>query len=284
LRRVNMNTVEPKAGKCAPGETPYSSYVQTEALHKLQVLVSDSPAERAFLTNVQISELYWVLIGHELRTAQQFLRGDQVAAANHVLRRVVSHSEALNANWRSLSWLTPAELMPILRGIFENHGKDTALQGWSFREMAFLFGLKDRELLQHFEVQPHRMSQLAETLEKPSLYDDVLAAMARAGAPIPRSCLERDFSEKYIPRPEVEAVWQEIYVKNDPADSWRTMAELLGDIAVEYTNWKYLHLMATRRTFGGRPAYHGVDAIQWLMPTMSEFPFPEVWAARGLVN
>ncbi|NEI54115.1 tryptophan 2,3-dioxygenase [Rhizobium leguminosarum] len=266
------------------GHTPYSRYVQTEVLHTLQEFVSDSPAEPAFLANVQISEIYWALITRELVAAQTELRHDRIAATNRILQRIVSHMEAFNANWRSLSWLTPAELMPILKGLSAKHGKDTALQGWTFREMTFLLGVKDRPSLEHFEPQPQRHLQLTERLNSPSLYDDILAALARDGKPIPGNYLKHDYAKAYKPSKEIEAIWAEIYRRDDPADQWRSLAELLADIAVEFTNWKYLHLMATRRTFGSRPAYHGVDAIQWLLPTMEEVPFPEVWTARGLVS
>lgn len=278
---MNETVMNPQAA--GDGHTPYSRYVQTEVLHTLQDLVSDSPAEPAFLANVQISEIYWALITRELLTAQAELRSDNVPAANRVLRRIVSHMEAFNANWRSLSWLTPAELMPILKGLSAKHGKDTALQGWTFREMVFLLGVKDRPSLEHFEPQPHRHKQLAERLNSPSLYDDILAALARDGKPVPPQYLTPNYAAAYVPSKGIEEIWADIYRKDDPADAWRTLAELLADIAVEFTNWKYLHLMATRRTFGSRPAYHGVDAIQWLLPTMEEIPFPEVWTARGMV-
>ncbi|VTZ59331.1 tryptophan 2,3-dioxygenase family protein [Sinorhizobium medicae] len=279
---MNETVMNPQAAN--DGHTPYSRYVQTEVLHTLQDLVSDSPAEPAFLANVQISEIYWALITRELLTAQAELRDDNVPATNRVLRRIVSHMEAFNANWRSLSWLTPAELMPILKGLSAKHGKDTALQGWTFREMVFLLGVKDRPSLEHFEPQPHRLKQLNERLNSPSLYDDILAALARNGKPVPPQYLTPNYAAAYVPSKDIEEIWADIYRKDDPADAWRTLAELLADIAVEFTNWKYLHLMATRRTFGSRPAYHGVDAIQWLLPTMEEIPFPEVWTARGMVS
>ncbi|MDX0970653.1 tryptophan 2,3-dioxygenase [Sinorhizobium medicae] len=279
---MNETVMNPQAAN--DGHTPYSRYVQTEVLHTLQDLVSDSPAEPAFLANVQISEIYWALITRELLTAQAELRDDNVPATNRVLRRIVSHMEAFNANWRSLSWLTPAELMPILKGLSAKHGKDTALQGWTFREMVFLLGVKDRPSLEHFEPQPHRLKQLNERLNAPSLYDDILAALARNGKPVPPQYLTPNYAAAYVPSKDIEEIWADIYRKDDPADAWRTLAELLADIAVEFTNWKYLHLMATRRTFGSRPAYHGVDAIQWLLPTMEEIPFPEVWTARGMVS
>ncbi|MDI7864832.1 tryptophan 2,3-dioxygenase family protein [Rhizobiaceae bacterium n13] len=278
-----MNEIGLKPEGRELGHTPYSKYVQTEALHTLQEFVSDSPAEPAFLANVQISEIYWALIVRELVSAQAELRRDRVAATNRILRRIVSHMEAFNANWRSLSWLTPAELMPILKGLAQKHGKDTALQGWTFREMVFLLGVKDRPSLEHFEPQPLRLKQLQDRLNAPSLYDDVLAALARAGKPVPRSHLQPSYAAPYVHDGAVEAIWAEIYSMDDPTDPWRDLAELLADIAVEFTNWKYLHLMATRRTFGGRPAYHGEDAIQWLLPTMDEIPFPEVWTARSKV-
>jgi tryptophan 2,3-dioxygenase len=279
-----MNEDQPSFGVCPAGETPYSAYLQTEVLHSLQKLTSDSPAERAFMVNAQIGELYWALVVHELQAAQLELRRDSVPAANRILARTVTHLQAMNANWKSLSSLTPAELMPILRGIASTYGKDSSLQGWAFRHMAFLFGIKQRQALEYFKPQPHRLRQLSDALVAPSIYDDVLAALKRSGASIPQELLDRDLAEPYVPSAEVVAVWQVIYSEDDPADPWRTMAELLADIAVEFTNWKYLHLMATRRTFGGRPTHYAEDAIAWLLPTMGEIPFPEVWSARATVG
>jgi hypothetical protein len=51
-------------------QTPYSSYLCSEVLHTLQMPLSDSPAEPAFMVNAQVMELYFGLIVHEVRTAQ----------------------------------------------------------------------------------------------------------------------------------------------------------------------------------------------------------------------
>lgn len=266
------------------GSTPYSKYVQTDKLHSLQALVSDSPAEMAFLVNVQIMELYWALTVHELQTAQANLRSDNVGEANRTLTRIISHMKASNATWGSLSWMTPSDLMPILMGLAATHGRDTALQGWTYRHMVYLLGIKAREPLVHFEPQPFRFEQLEAALNAPSLYDDVLGALRRSGAAIPETAVKRDFSIPYVPLAEVERAWLDIYFSNDPSDPWLVLAEKLTDVAVEFTNWKYLHLLATRRTFGRRPAYHGVDAVEWLTPTMDEVPFPELWNARSRIT
>ena len=94
--------------------------------------------------------------------------------------------------------------MPILKGLSARHGKDTALQGWAFREMVFLLGVKDRPSLEHFEPQPHRFKQLSERLSSPSLYDDILAALARDGKPIPPKYLAPDCAAPYVPSKEIE--------------------------------------------------------------------------------
>lgn len=268
----------------ASGSTPYSSYVQTEQLHSLQALVSDSPVEMAFLVNVQIMELYWALTVHELQNAQANLRADNVPEANRTLTRIVSHMKASNATWGSLSWMTPSDLLPILMGLAATHGRDTALQGWTYRHMVYLLGIKSAEQLVYFEPQPVRYRQLETALKAPSLYDEVLRALRRSGADVPEAVAERDFAIPYEPSEAVDRVWLDIYSRDDPADPWRALAENLTDIAVEFTNWKYLHLLATRRTFGRRPAYHGVDAVDWLTPTMEEIPFPELWNARSSVG
>jgi tryptophan 2,3-dioxygenase len=58
----------------------------------------------------------------------------------------------------------------------------------------------------------------------------------------------------------------------------------MADIAEEFTTWKYRHLMATRRTIGNRSAYFGTPAVSWLLPTLQEIPFPELFSARAFIG
>ena len=172
-------------------QTPYSAWLQTEILHTLQQTVSDHPGEYAFLINAQVQELYWALIVREMQAAQARLREDNLVEAHEALLRVAGHHEPLNATWRSLSWITPSDLMPILAAVGATHGRDTALQGWTYRHMVYLFGIKQEQHLAHFEPQPHRFEQLQKALNEPSLYDDVLAFLSRRGFKIPAEVLRR---------------------------------------------------------------------------------------------
>ncbi|MCY1392640.1 Tryptophan 2,3-dioxygenase [compost metagenome] len=266
------------------GQTPYSAWMQTDALHSLQRTVSDHPGEHAWIAHVQVSELYWMLIIKELQTAQRQLRADDLPLAQRTLLRVVEHQGVIDAAWRSIAWMSPNDLMTILSRAGATYGKDTALQGWTYRHMVYLLGIKQAVHLQHFKPQPERWAQLEKALAEPSLYDDVLAYLSRRGMDVPTALLERDLSEPYPPSKEIEQVWRNIYLSPNAHSELQQLGETLADIAEGFSNWKYRHLMATRRTFGARPAYFGTEGIAWLAPTLDEMPFPELWSARTFIG
>ncbi|WCM49197.1 tryptophan 2,3-dioxygenase family protein [Pseudomonas sp. WJP1] len=266
------------------GQTPYSAWMQTDVLHSLQNPVSDHPGEHAWIAHVQVSELYWMLIVKELQTAQRQLRANNLGLAWRTLLRVVAHQEVLAANWRSIDWMTPNDLMAILSRAAATYGKDTALQGWTYRHMVYLLGIKQAEHLEHFTVQPERLAQLQQALVEPSLYDDLLAYFSRIGMAVPKAVLERDLSAPYVPSPAVEQLWRDIYAGPDINLQLQQIGETLADIAEGFSDWKYRHLMATRRTFGARPAYFGTEGVAWLVPTLDEIPFPELWSARTFIG
>jgi len=266
------------------GQTPYSAWMQTDALHSLQRTVSDHPGEHAWIAHVQVSEIYWMLIIEEIHTAQRQLRADRLADAQRTLQRVVAHHAPLQAIWRSIAWMTPNDLLAILSRAVATHGKDTALQGWTYRQMVYLLGIKDAAHLQHFLPQPQRWAQLRQVLDEPSLYDDVLGYLQRAGMAIPPDVIERDVSQPYLPSKAVEQVWRQIYATPDQHAELQQLGETLADIGEEFNQWKFRHLMATRRTFGARPAYFGTEGVAWLAPTLDELPFPELWSARTFIG
>ena len=279
-----QNTEHPAPAGTAAGQTPYSAWMQTDTLHSLQRTVSDHPGEHAWIVHVQVSELYWMLIIKEIQTAQAFLRADNLPQAWRTLLRVVAHQAPLDAIWRSIDWMTPNDLLAILSRAVATHGKDTALQGWTYRHMVYLLGIKQAEHLQHFEPQPHRREQLGKALAEPSLYDDVLAFLRRRGMNVPAELLARDLSAPYNPSKEVEQVWRQIYADPNANIELQQLGETLADIAEGFCNWKFRHLMATRRTFGARPAYFGTEGVAWLAPSMDEIPFPELWSARTFIG
>jgi tryptophan 2,3-dioxygenase len=101
---------------------------------------------------------------------------------------------------------------------------------------------------------------------------------------VPAEVLERDAKLPYLPNPQVEQVWRDIYAEPTRNADLQRLGETLADIAEGFMNWKFRHLMATRRTFGRRPAYFGTEGVAWLAPTLDEFPFPELWSSRTFIG
>jgi len=246
----------------AAGHTPYSAWLQTDALHSLQRPVSDHPGEYGFIIAAQVSELYWMLIIRELQAAQGHLRAEDLGATLRALQRAIAHHAPLNATWRSIAWMTPNDLLAILSRVGEAHGKDTALQGWTYRHMVYLLGIKQREHLQHFVPQPERWAMLNRALSAPSLYDDVLAYLSRAGLAIPGALLDRDLAEPYVPHRQVEQAWRDIYASPEDNAGLVQLGETLADLAEAFTDWKYRHLIISHHRHGsGRSWYPPLSRI-----------------------
>ncbi|GAA3022402.1 tryptophan 2,3-dioxygenase [Streptosporangium longisporum] len=254
--------------------TPYDDYVGTAALHRLQRTVTDVPEELAFLVTTQVMELYFGLLRSEWLLAQRQLDDDDVAAATLTIKRTVRHFEALNAAWASLSWMTPAQFNSFRDALGEGSGFQSAL----YRHVEFLLGNKSEVLTRPHRRNPEAYRELTEALHRPSLYDSVLALLARQGYAIPASVLERDLSAEYEPSGEVEAAWVEVY-----AGPLAPLAEALTDLAEQFSDWRYRHLMAVRRSMGAKPGSGGSSGLSWLERSMRREIFPELWTARTLM-
>jgi len=161
------------------GRVPYDAYVRASTLHSLQHTLSDDPGERSFLVVSQVMELYFGMVRFELREAQRLLREDRddaVWAALAPLRRAALHLEGLNASWRALRWMTPADFNRFRDLLGEGSGFQSAM----YRRMEFALGLKMASLIRPFRRQPSLYTELVEELRAPSLWDEVIALLAGA--------------------------------------------------------------------------------------------------------
>lgn len=256
--------------------TPYDTYVAAEVLHGLQRTVTEVPEELAFLVTTQIMELYFGLIRSEWRLAQRMLDEDRVTEATAVLTRSVRYFEGLNASWGALSWLTPAQFNSFRDALGEASGFQSAM----YRHLEFLLGNKSEPLTRPHRRSPEVYRELIEALNAPSLYDTVLALLARRGFAIAQ---DHDLSAEYVPDPAVEAAWVEIYAAGGPGEELRTLAETLTDVSERFSDWRYRHLMAVRRSMGAKPGSGGSSGLTWLQRSLSRDVFPELWSARTVM-
>ncbi len=172
---------------------PYDAYVHASTLHRLQQPLSDDPGEMSFLMVSQIMELYFGLTCHELRDTSRLLRADRVWEALAPLRRAALHLEALNAAWRGLRWMTPADFNRFRNLLGEGSGFQSAM----YRHLEFLLGLRDPALIRPFRRQTEVYAELTAALATPSVWDEVIALLARHGHDLPAELLERDVATEH---------------------------------------------------------------------------------------
>ncbi|MFE1427587.1 tryptophan 2,3-dioxygenase family protein [Streptomyces fungicidicus] len=260
------------------GTTPYEDYVKADVLTHLQHTLSDDPGEMVFLVTTQVMELWFTVIVHEWETAAKALRQDDVPVAVDALKRSVRELEALNASWKPLSGLTPAQFNSYRAALGEGSGFQSAM----YRRLEFLLGDKSASMLVPHRGAPRVHAELEKALHEPSLYDEVLRFLARRGHPVPEDVLRRDVSLRYEPSAEVEAVWTAVY-SGDGRDEVARLGEALTDVAELVWRWRNDHLVATRRAMGAKAGTGGSAGVAWLEKRARKNVFPELWTARSYV-
>jgi tryptophan 2,3-dioxygenase len=261
------------------GRVPYDTYVHASTLHSLQQPLTDDPGEMSFLMVSQIMELYFGLICAELREAQRLVRADDVWGSLEPLRRAELHLVGLNAAWRGLGWMSPADFNRFRDQLGEGSGFQSAM----YRQLEFLFGLKNAAMIRPFRRDEQTYSQLDRALRAPSLWDDVIALLARQGRPIARSLIDRDPAGEHQPHSDVEAAWVQIYRTGGPGDPMRMLGEALIAVSERFGDWRYEHVKAVQRTMGAKVGSGGSAGLAYLQRSMARTVFPELWSARTVI-
>ncbi|MGW3623842.1 tryptophan 2,3-dioxygenase family protein [Streptomyces sp. NPDC000880] len=261
------------------GTTPYEDYVQADVLTHLQKPLSDDPGEMVFLVTTQVMELWFTVIVHEWETAARALREDDLPVALAALKRSTYELESLNASWKPLAHLTPAQFNAYRSALGEGSGFQSAM----YRRMEFLLGEKSASMLVPHRGAPRVHAELEKALQQPSLYDEVLRLLARRGLPVPSSVLDRDLSQKYEPSEEIEEIWAAVYGGADQDTELVRLGEALTDVGELVWRWRNDHLVATRRAMGSKAGTGGSAGVAWLEKRARKNVFPELWTARSHV-
>jgi tryptophan 2,3-dioxygenase len=255
--------------------TPFVQYQESDVLLSLQNPQSGQHDEMAFLMSGQLMELMFKLADHELREAQRRIRADDVTGALQPLRRAARVQEVLVKMWDLVGTITPNQFLA-----FRDHlGTSSGFQSYAYRHLEFTLGNKVKAMLKPHRGSPRAHAALQAALEAPSLYDDVLALLARRGHAIPAEHLERDLAAPYEPHAAVEAAWLAVY--REPESDLYALAEALVDVADLYKQWRYRHLVTVERVMGSKPGTGGTSGVTWLRRIAQHEFFPELWHVRG---
>jgi len=236
--------------------------------------------ELLFIIQHQTSELWLKLMMHELRSARDLIRADQPQPALKRFARVKAIQVTLTEQWSVLATLTPSEYAEFRSFLATGSG----FQSWQYRTVEFLLGNKNPDMLRVFEHDAEVHAGLAAALHEPSVYDEVLAWLARGGHPVPLEVLERDWSQPYTSHEGVVEVLAAIY--SDPASHWGVyeMCEELVDIEDNFQTWRFRHLTTVERIIGSKPGTGGSSGVPFLRRALDLTFFPELYEVRSRIQ
>jgi tryptophan 2,3-dioxygenase len=257
-------------------KTTYGSYLDLERLLGAQHPISGHHDEMLFVIIHQTKELWLKQIVHELRFSRRLVREDRLVEVHKSLSRVSRIQTVMTLSWDILSTLTPTDYSSFRYVL----GGSSGFQSAQFREFEYLLGIKDGGHLR-FQAEgsaPYRA--LLDALERPSLWDEANAALARAGMSLPREALERDWSRPYVAKSEVEAAWAEVYRNTEGWWPFYQLAEKLVDIDDALATWRHKHVLTVERIIGLKRGTGGTAGVGYLQTTVAKRAFPELWSLR----
>jgi tryptophan 2,3-dioxygenase len=261
------------------GEMTYPDHLRLDQLLGAQARLSDSHHEWMFIALHQTAELWMKLLITELDAAQRAIRADDLGSASATLARCAKVLELMVKAWDVLATLTPQQFLEF-RGAL---GTSSGFQSYQYRTLEFLLGNKRAVLLEPHRHRPEVFAELQQRLAQASLYDTVIALVAKRGLPIAASLLARDVSREKPYDASLEAAWLAIYRETDQYRELFELGERLVELEAQFRVWRFHHVTTVERVIGFKQGTGGTAGVAYLREMLNAAFFPELWRVRTLL-
>ena len=278
----NQRPLEPGLELDLRNRLSYGGYLQLDQLLSAQKPLSDPPHhdEMLFIIQHQTSELWMKLIVHELRAALAHLQRDELNPCLKILARVKQIQRQLFEQWAVLETLTPSEYMEFRHVL----GPASGFQSLQYRLVEFLLGNKNAEMTAVFAHAPVQQQILRDALNAPSLYDEFLRYLARAGHAIPADCIERDWSQPHRFNAALIPAFRRIYEHADQFWADYHLCEQLVDVEESFQLWRFRHMKTVERIIGHKRGTGGSSGAAFLQKALELTFFPELLEVRTVIG
>ncbi len=254
----------------------YSEYLNLEQILFAQDTMSEEHDETLFIIIHQVTELWMKLIIHEINSAIKDIRADNFRESFKKLARVTNIQRQIIAAWDVLSTMTPSDYLKFREAL----GNASGFQSYQNRMMEFSLGYKTTHALKIYEKDPIIHAKLKKQIMSPSIYDEVIRAVDRAGFNIDKEVLERDVMEKYVPNPSVKEAFKQIYLNTEDYFELYEMLEKLVDVEDLYSQWRFRHMKTVERIIGFKKGTGGSSGVNYLKRVIDDYFFEELWELR----
>ncbi|WP_028104159.1 tryptophan 2,3-dioxygenase [Pseudoduganella violaceinigra] len=254
----------------------YGDYLGLEKILSAQHPLSPNHNEMLFIVQHQTSELWMKLMLHELHAVVDHIRRDDLPPAFKMLARVARIMDQLVHAWDVLATMTPPEYTAIRPYL----GASSGFQSHQYREIEFILGNKNPNMLAVHQQTAENHARLETALRSPSLYDEAIRLLARNGLAIDAARLDSDWTQPTVANESVKHAWLEVY--RDTSRHWALyeLAEKLVDMETAFRFWRFRHVTTVERVIGFKTGTGGTAGVSYLRKMLDVVLFPELFALR----
>jgi tryptophan 2,3-dioxygenase len=275
IYEAKENDGQPRV-KFSGTSNPYVDYQSIDLLLSLQHPRSKAYDEMIFFIMGQVKELLFRAIHFELYNAQAQIRAGNIKNTLDILVRCKAICEYIGRSWDVLCTISPEGFNQFRDSL----GNASGQLSFMYRHVEFILGNKSERLASAFRNMPHVWPAIESALNSPSLYDDVIALLARHGHDIDANVLKRDWSHRYLPHESVERAWLAVYANPGPDNDLYRLGESLISLADMMSQYRWRHFVSVERMIGLKPGTGGSSGTGWLKHVTEHRFFPELWTIR----
>jgi tryptophan 2,3-dioxygenase len=250
-------------GKNAP--LSYNKYLKVPELIQLQETLSEptSHDELLFIIIHQTYELWFKQILHEIDATLDWLRQGRAFRVNHSLRTVTAIEKVIVSQIHILESMAQIGFLEFRDKLNPASG----FQSMQFRELEFVSGAKDENILKSFRNDEFAFEKLTERFNAPSLADEFWNLLGRSNFDVSTEETRISSTVEILTHPEKYA-------------DFFIMQDLLIEHDENISLWRYHHVLMVERMLGMKRGTGGSEGAGYLRTTLSKKFIPELWEAR----
>jgi len=252
----------------------YASYLKVDELLGLQQPLSDGPEhdEMLFIVIHQVYELWFKQMLHELDRLCRLLEAGDGLRALGTFKRILTILKVMVSQVDILETMTPLEFLSFRDRLESGSG----FQSYQFREFEFVLGHKQPAALERYPAGSEHRARLERRLAAPTLWDGFLRYLAvETGRDLGPA---RDVTQPVVPSAAVQGAVIGLYRAGGLAAQ---VCERMVDLDEGVQEWRYRHVKMVQRTIGTKPGTGGSEGAAYLMRTLNQPCFPDLWAVRA---
>jgi tryptophan 2,3-dioxygenase len=253
----------------------YSEYLQLDTILNAQKQMSRGSEhdEMLFIIIHQVYELWFKEILHEMDYLKLLLGKTDLSRSLHTIKRILTILKILVALIDILETMTPLEFLSFRDRLESASGFQSA----QFRELEVTMGKRTPGMLKRAYFGEEEKIKIERRINEATLWDAFVQYLSAKGYHVPDELLTRDYSKSIEPSEKMQKILIEVYM-SDPDTA--QFCELLVDLDEGLQEWRYRHVKMVQRTIGTKKGTGGSDGVTYLMTTLNQSFFTDLWEIR----